>query len=123
MENPLQEAMETLVSKIIDLEEKSRNNQNFETLCLALLAHARVAFASLQFDEVENCSNQCIRIAKRKNLLIYQEAAKKEKEILLRHKLRIQDELAKKLSPEAQMKVLKDYIKEAIVSLRNEGLI
>jgi WD40 repeat protein/tetratricopeptide (TPR) repeat protein len=123
MENPVREEQESLTSQLNELEEECRTTQHFGTLCQVFLMHAKVAFASVQFDEVENWLNQCSEIAEKNKLLIYQEAATKEKTILLRHKSKIQEEIDKRVSPEEQMKVLQNYIKEALDSLGKEGLI
>ena len=123
MEYPEQELQESLSSQLEELEEKCKINRYFEILCLVLLTHAKFSFASAQFDEVEDWLNQCSEIAENKKLLIYQEAVKKEKTIFLRHRARIQEEIDKLDSPEEQMKVLQDYIKEALESLRKEDLI
>lgn len=123
MENPVREEQELLTSQLKKLEEECRTTQHFGTLCQVFLMHAKVAFASVQFDEVENWLNQCSEIAEKNKLLIYQEAATKEKTILLRHKSKIQEEIDKRVSPEEQMKVLQNYIKEALDSLGKEGLI
>jgi WD40 repeat protein len=123
MESPVQETQQILTSQLQKLEEECQLNLHFDILCQILLLKARVSFASAQFEEVETQLNQCLETAKTKNLFIYQNAANKEKKILLKHKSRIQEEMAKQASPEVQMKILQDYIKEALDSLNKEGLI
>ncbi|MHA2334001.1 MAG: WD40 domain-containing protein [Candidatus Hodarchaeales archaeon] len=123
LDNPVTTTREPLITRLNEWQEACKINQQFGNLCHAYLLRARIAFASIHFDEVEKWLNQCLKSASEEGLLIYQDAARKETEILLRHRKKIQEELDKLLRPEEHEKVLQEYIKEALDSLDKEGLL
>ncbi|MFW9906494.1 MAG: hypothetical protein ACFFFH_19435, partial [Candidatus Thorarchaeota archaeon] len=123
LENPSETSREMLKVQLDKWQKACQMNKQYAGVCQAFLLRARVAFASAQFDEVEKSLKQCSDIAETNKLSIFQEAALKEKTILLRHKKRIEEEMAKPLSPEEQSQVMQEYIKEALESLREERLI
>jgi hypothetical protein len=112
-----------LLSNLDEWQEACQINQQFPSLCQAYLLRARVSFASFLFEEVEKWLEQCLETARINKLLIYQESVRKEKVILFRHEKRIEKAMAKPISPEEQAKVIQEYIKEALESLRKERLI
>ncbi|MHA2244329.1 MAG: WD40 domain-containing protein [Candidatus Hodarchaeales archaeon] len=123
LENPIDAAREPLLSHLDEWQEACQINQQFPSLCQAYLLHARVSFASFLFEEAEKWLKQCSETAGINKLLIYQNAVRKEKAILLRHKKRIEEELAKPISPQEQAQVMQEYITEALEALKKERLI
>ncbi|MHA1967579.1 MAG: hypothetical protein ACW964_07240, partial [Candidatus Hodarchaeales archaeon] len=71
----------------------------------------------------EKWLKQCSELAEKNNISIYQEIARKETKIFFHHKEKIQEEIQKPVSAEEQARVLQEYIKEAVDSLRKEGLM
>ncbi len=112
-----------LLIRLDEWQDACEINKQFSGLCQAYLLQARIALASLQFEEVEKWLNLCLKVAEDKGLTIYQNIAHLEINIFLRHKDRIQKEMEKPLTPEQQERVLEEYIKDALDSLRKEGLI
>jgi WD40 repeat protein len=123
LDNPLATTRGSLITRLEEWQENSMQSRQYGNLCQTFLLRARIAFATAQFEEVDKWLDQCLKTAEKNRLLMYQEAARKETEILLRHRKRIQEELAKLLKPEEQEKVLQEYIKEALDSLDKEGLL
>lgn len=123
LEDPSDTSYDTMLSQLDTWQVAGQENQQYPSICQAYLLRARVSFASVKFEEVEQWLEHCSEIAETHNLRIFKEAARKEKSILLRHKKRIEEELAKPISPEEQTQLMQEYIKEALESLRKEKLI
>jgi WD40 repeat protein len=123
LDNPIESSRETLLSHLNDWEEACQINQQIPNICQAYLFRARISFASFQFEEVEKWLKQCSELAEKNNISIYQEIARKETKIFFHHKEKIQEEIQKPVSAEEQARVLQEYIKEAVDSLRKEGLM
>lgn len=123
LENPIDSKRALLVEHLDKWQEECQQHHLYPSLCQADLLRARISFASVQFDDVEKRIEHCLEIAETKKLSIYQEAARREKVILLRHKNQIEKEMAKPISPEEQEKVMQEYIKAAVELLQKERLI
>ena len=114
---------ETLLSDLSEWKKACQLNEQFPSLCQAFLLQARISFASVQFEEVERLLEHCLETAEANQLSIYQEAAKKEKGILFQHKKRIEEEMARPITPEEQAQVIHEYVRVALESLEKERLI
>ncbi|MFX0016040.1 MAG: hypothetical protein ACFFB2_13330 [Promethearchaeota archaeon] len=123
LEHPIEATLTHLEAQLDEWQKACMTHQLFPGLCQASLLRARISFASAQFDNVTKWLDNCSKVAEKNNLLIYQEAARREKFILLRHKKQIEEEITKPISPEEQEKVMQEYIKQALESLKKERLI
>ncbi len=124
LDNPDATTRELLISQLDEWLEVSKIYKQYASLCQGYLLRSRVAFASIQFDEVEEWLNKCSRIAEENNLVIYRELALKEIDTLSIHKQRVSAilKIEKPITPEEQERMLRDYIRKALESLKREGL-
>ncbi|MHA2243950.1 MAG: WD40 repeat domain-containing protein [Candidatus Hodarchaeales archaeon] len=123
LNDPIDTTRETVVSHLEEFQEICKQTQHFSNLCQAYLLRSRVSFASFQFEQAEKWLKECLAVAKVNKLPLYDITARKERKILSHHKSRIQEEMDKAISPEEQAQILQEYIKEALTSLRKEGLV
>ncbi|MHA2297565.1 MAG: eIF2A-related protein [Candidatus Hodarchaeales archaeon] len=124
LDNPVVTSREPLIKQVDEWLTVSETYQQQANLCQGYLLRSKIAFASVQFDEMEKWLNKCSLIAKENNLVIYRDRARKELEALSFHKERVSTILdtEKPATPEEQERMLQEYIKEALNSLKEKGL-
>lgn len=116
LNNPSDSLPTKLSTQLDELQKKSEIHHLFESLCHVFLLRARIALVTLKLEDVKECLNQCLTIAKESGLITYQMLAQKELETFLQHKQRISD-ILDTYSPEEQQLKLKEYISKAITTL------
>ncbi|MFX1546684.1 MAG: hypothetical protein ACFFCU_10830 [Promethearchaeota archaeon] len=124
LDNPDTTPPKFLISQLDEWLEDCEINLQHASLCQGYFLRSQIAFASVQFDKVEEWLNKCLRTAEENNLVIYRDQALKELDTLAIHKQQVSAilESEKPLSPEEQERMLHAYIREALESLKREGL-
>ncbi|MHA2329605.1 MAG: WD40 domain-containing protein, partial [Candidatus Hodarchaeales archaeon] len=115
LNNPTGSIDNNLLQSMEKWQQECQTKQYPEGLCSLLFLRARIELASFQLDEVEEWLTQCERIAEENGLKRYQILVQTERARFIQYKRNIADilEVEKKLTPQKQMELARDYLRKA----------
>lgn len=122
LNNPTDPIPENLISQVDSWIYMCQSDEQYNQLCLLYLLRGHIALASFELEEAENWVEKCFDLAEQEQLLFYLKLANKEFNRYKQYKQRLTSMVDKEtiVSPEKQLEVIQDYLKDALVIIKKE---